>query len=67
MSKSYDKDSLLSKLLTLKPSFGSDENLQHDLYLISLMDDQGWVPISTIAEFKRVCPKQILPPKSTIV
>ncbi|XP_039026395.1 la-related protein 1A-like [Hibiscus syriacus] len=32
----------------------SDENLQHDRYLISLMDDQGWVPISTIADFKRV-------------
>lgn len=32
----------------------SDENLQNDYYLISLMDDQGWVPISTIAEFKRV-------------
>ncbi|KAL9368225.1 hypothetical protein Peur_039424 [Populus x canadensis] len=32
----------------------SDENLLNDHYLISLMDDQGWVPISTIAEFKRV-------------
>ncbi|XWS74257.1 hypothetical protein CRYUN_Cryun02cG0200000 [Craigia yunnanensis] len=32
----------------------SDENLQNDHYLISLMDDQGWVPISTIADFKRV-------------
>ncbi|XP_039037617.1 la-related protein 1A-like [Hibiscus syriacus] len=32
----------------------SDENLQHDHYLISLMDDEGWVPISTIANFKRV-------------
>ncbi|GMJ08955.1 hypothetical protein HRI_004564700 [Hibiscus trionum] len=32
----------------------SDENLRHDHYLISLMDDQGWVPISTIADFKRV-------------
>ncbi|XP_044483660.1 la-related protein 1A isoform X2 [Mangifera indica] len=32
----------------------SDENLQNDHYLISLMDAQGWVPISTIAEFKRV-------------
>ncbi|CAL0317559.1 unnamed protein product [Lupinus luteus] len=32
----------------------SDENLQHDQYLISLMDDQGWVPISTVANFKRV-------------
>ncbi|KAG4206902.1 hypothetical protein ERO13_A03G034600v2 [Gossypium hirsutum] len=32
----------------------SDENLQNDHYLISLMDDQGWVPVSTIADFKRV-------------
>ena len=35
-------------------SFGSDENLQNDQYLISRMDDQGWVPISIIADFKRV-------------
>ena len=34
--------------------FGSDENLQTDPYLISLMDDQGWVPVSVIADFKRV-------------
>ncbi|XP_052209933.1 la-related protein 1A isoform X2 [Diospyros lotus] len=32
----------------------SDGNLQHDHYLISLMDEQGWVPISKIADFKRV-------------
>ncbi|XP_059429455.1 la-related protein 1A [Corylus avellana] len=32
----------------------SDENLQNDRYLISLMDDQGWVPISIVADFKRV-------------
>ncbi|CAK7331941.1 unnamed protein product [Dovyalis caffra] len=32
----------------------SDENLQNDHYLISLMDDQGWVPVATIAEFKRL-------------
>ncbi|GAB4825369.1 hypothetical protein Ancab_008240 [Ancistrocladus abbreviatus] len=32
----------------------SDENLLTDHYLISQMDDQGWVPISIIAEFKRV-------------
>ncbi|KAH6834289.1 hypothetical protein C2S53_004652 [Perilla frutescens var. hirtella] len=32
----------------------SDENLQNDAYLISLMDSQGWVPISIIADFKRV-------------
>lgn len=32
----------------------SDENLKNDHYLISLMDDEGWVPITTIADFKRV-------------
>ncbi|KAL3530103.1 hypothetical protein ACH5RR_009425 [Cinchona calisaya] len=32
----------------------SDENLQNDHYLLALMDDHGWVPISIIADFKRV-------------
>ncbi|KAF3658858.1 la-related protein 1A [Capsicum chacoense] len=32
----------------------SDQNLQNDHYLLSLMDDQGWVLISIIADFKRV-------------
>ncbi|EPS68153.1 hypothetical protein M569_06620, partial [Genlisea aurea] len=32
----------------------SDLNLQGDSYLISLMDDEGWVPISCIADFNRV-------------
>ncbi|XP_021776498.1 la-related protein 1A-like [Chenopodium quinoa] len=32
----------------------SDENLQTDHYLISRMDDQGWISISIIADFKRV-------------
>lgn len=32
----------------------SDQNLQNDRFLLTLMDDQGWVPISSIAEFKRV-------------
>ncbi|XP_021853302.1 la-related protein 1A [Spinacia oleracea] len=32
----------------------SDENLQTDHYLLSQMDDQGWVSISVIADFKRV-------------
>nr|GMD71416.1 la-related protein 1A [Ipomoea batatas] len=50
-----------SPILTLRASiikqieyYFSDENLQSDHYLRSLMDDQGWVPISTIADFKRV-------------
>lgn len=32
----------------------SIENLQKDHHLISLMDDQGWVPITKIADFNRV-------------
>lgn len=32
----------------------SDQNLKSDQYLISLMDANGWVPLSTIADFKRV-------------
>ncbi|XP_047319719.1 la-related protein 1A-like [Impatiens glandulifera] len=32
----------------------SDVNLQNDHYLRSLMDDQGWVPLSNIADFRRV-------------
>ncbi|PKA65619.1 hypothetical protein AXF42_Ash020549 [Apostasia shenzhenica] len=32
----------------------SDENLQKDSFLISLMDEQGWVSISRIADFNRV-------------
>ncbi|KAK9677939.1 hypothetical protein RND81_11G177000 [Saponaria officinalis] len=31
-----------------------DENLETDGHLISLMDDQGWVPVSVIADFNRV-------------
>ncbi|XP_074571311.1 la-related protein 1A-like [Curcuma longa] len=32
----------------------SDENLQKDRYLISLLDEQGWVSITKIADFNRV-------------
>ncbi|XP_043691969.1 la-related protein 1A-like [Telopea speciosissima] len=32
----------------------SDVNLQKDAYLLSLMDDQGWVSISKISDFNRV-------------
>nr|VDC67546.1 unnamed protein product [Brassica rapa] len=31
-----------------------DENLQNDQYLISLMGEQGWVPIKIVDDFKRV-------------
>ncbi|CAI0453118.1 unnamed protein product [Linum tenue] len=32
----------------------SDQNLQTDSFLVSLMDAQGWVSISAIADFKRL-------------
>ncbi|CAH9115417.1 unnamed protein product [Cuscuta epithymum] len=50
-----------SPISTLKASivkqieyYFSDANLQSDHYLLSLMDNHGWVPISIIADFKRV-------------
>lgn len=44
------RDSILKQI----EYYFSDENLQTDHYLISQMDDQGWVSISIIADFKRV-------------
>ncbi|QCE01528.1 la-related protein 1A [Vigna unguiculata] len=49
-----DTVSLRTSIVKQIDYYFSDENLQHDHYLISLMDDQGWVPIFTIADFKRV-------------
>ncbi|MQL97058.1 hypothetical protein Taro_029747 [Colocasia esculenta] len=31
----------------------SDENLQKDSYLLSLLDSEGWVPVAKIADFNR--------------
>ena len=36
--------------------FFSDTNLDRDSFLKSLMDDHGWVAISKVADFNRVCP-----------
>ncbi|TQE05628.1 hypothetical protein C1H46_008761 [Malus baccata] len=47
--------SLRDNIIKQIECYFSDENLKKDRYLISLMDDQGWVPITTIADFKRVC------------
>lgn len=46
--------SLRAKIVQQIEYYFSDENLTDDHYLISLMDDQGWVPISIVAKFKRV-------------
>ncbi|KAL6192875.1 hypothetical protein ACLB2K_033961 [Fragaria x ananassa] len=51
---STSKDPLRANILKQIEYYFSDENLQHDRYLISLMDDKGWVPVSIIANFNRV-------------
>ncbi|XP_073142897.1 la-related protein 1A-like isoform X3 [Henckelia pumila] len=43
-----------ARIVTQIEYYFSDKNLQSDHYLISLMDGEGWVPISTIAEFPRI-------------
>ena len=48
------KDLLIYFIPLIYVCLDSDENLHSDHYLISQMDDQGWVPISVIADFKRV-------------
>ncbi|KAL5537974.1 hypothetical protein UlMin_043679 [Ulmus minor] len=45
---------LMANIVKQVEYYFSDENLQTDQYLISLMDEEGWVPISTIAEFNRL-------------
>ncbi|KAK1370114.1 HTH La-type RNA-binding domain-containing protein [Heracleum sosnowskyi] len=51
---SPESDSLQSNITKQIEYYFSDENLQTDNYLLSLIDAQGWVPISIIADFKRV-------------
>ncbi|XP_073291951.1 la-related protein 1A-like isoform X2 [Primulina huaijiensis] len=46
--------SLRASIVTQIEYYFSDENLQTDHYLISLMDSEGWVPISIIAGFRRI-------------
>ncbi|KAI6685402.1 hypothetical protein NL676_031315 [Syzygium grande] len=45
---------LKSSIIKQIEYYFSDENLQNDNYLIELMDEQGWVSISKIANFRRV-------------
>ncbi|KAI3894697.1 hypothetical protein MKX03_031627 [Papaver bracteatum] len=49
-----DTQALGIKVLNQVEYYFSDENLQKDHHLISLMDKQGWVSISRIADFNRV-------------
>ncbi|OVA04276.1 Protein of unknown function DM15 [Macleaya cordata] len=45
---------LKGKIIKQIEYYFSDENLQKDHYLLSLMDDQGWVSVHKIADFNRV-------------
>ncbi|CAH8362377.1 unnamed protein product [Eruca vesicaria subsp. sativa] len=51
---SPEKLDLQGRVIKQIEYYFSDENLENDKYLISLMDEQGWVPIKIIADFKRV-------------
>ncbi|KAF8724155.1 hypothetical protein HU200_021171 [Digitaria exilis] len=45
---------LRSKVLTQVEYYFSDTNLERDDFLKSLMDENGWVPVSKVADFNRV-------------
>eukprot|EP00268_Persea_americana_P063695 TRINITY_DN8292_c0_g1_i1.p1 TRINITY_DN8292_c0_g1~~TRINITY_DN8292_c0_g1_i1.p1 ORF type:complete len:682 (+),score=141.97 TRINITY_DN8292_c0_g1_i1:378-2423(+) len=49
-----DPLALRANLLKQIEYYFSDRNLQTDRHLLSLMDGEGWVPISKIADFNRV-------------
>ncbi|TKW12678.1 hypothetical protein SEVIR_5G050800v4 [Setaria viridis] len=45
---------LRSKILTQVEYYFSDTNLERDDFLKSLMDENGWVPVSKVADFNRL-------------
>ncbi|CAK8562088.1 unnamed protein product [Lathyrus sativus] len=45
---------LYTKIVNQIDYYFSDQNLINDAYLKGIMDDQGWVPLNTIADFKLV-------------
>ncbi|KAK8942779.1 hypothetical protein KSP39_PZI008882 [Platanthera zijinensis] len=49
-----DELTLRANILKQIEYYFSDENLQKDNFLLSLLDEQGWVSISKIADFNRV-------------
>ncbi|KAL1204265.1 La-related protein 1A [Cardamine amara subsp. amara] len=51
---SPEKLDLRDRVIKQIEYYFSDENLENDHYLISLMDEQGWVPTKIIAGFKRL-------------
>lgn len=50
----FPKDDLKVVILKQIEYYFSVENLVHDLFLRSLMDEEGWVSISSIANFPRI-------------
>ncbi|KAJ8503867.1 hypothetical protein OPV22_004753 [Ensete ventricosum] len=53
-NRTADMKALEANLVKQIEYYFSNGNLQTDEFLIMLMDEQGWVPISKIAKFKRV-------------
>ncbi|KAG0454304.1 hypothetical protein HPP92_025608 [Vanilla planifolia] len=53
-SSSFLPENLRTSLLKQIEYYFSVENLCKDIYLRRMMDEQGWVPVSLIASFKRV-------------
>ncbi|XP_020692947.1 la-related protein 1A isoform X1 [Dendrobium catenatum] len=49
-----EEQTLRANILKQIEYYFSDENLQHDTFLLGLLDEQGWVSISRIADFKRL-------------
>jgi len=45
---------LRSNILTQVEYYFSDSNLDDDDFLKSLMDENGWVPVSKVADFNRL-------------
>ncbi|CAL4950568.1 unnamed protein product [Urochloa decumbens] len=51
---SPEEAELRSNILTQVEYYFSDKNLEDDDFLKSLMDENGWVPVSKVADFKRL-------------
>ncbi|EPS70517.1 hypothetical protein M569_04256, partial [Genlisea aurea] len=59
MRPSSSTAQLKAELVKQIEYYFSDQNLQGDAFLIALMDEEGWVPISSIADFNRVKRKNV--------
>ncbi|KAF8431538.1 hypothetical protein L210DRAFT_3403314, partial [Boletus edulis BED1] len=50
----YSVDAMRNRLLGQLEYYLSPQNMAQDFYLRQRMDNQGWIPISLLASFKRV-------------